>query len=83
MNLFFKYKQDAVMNINRCCLEAEQDFPEGHVNQRVTDFLSGMTKNKKENKHDSAIPVIYSLFCPYDDKCYHGDILYPGDDKKS
>lgn len=66
------------MNINRCCLEAEQDFPEGHVNQRVTDFLSGMTKNKKENKHDSAIPVIYSLFCPYDDKCYHGDILYPG-----
>lgn len=26
MNLFFKYKQDAVMNINRCCPEAEQDF---------------------------------------------------------
>ena len=50
MNLFFKYKQDAVMNINRCCREPEQDFPEGYVNQQVTDFLSGMTKKKKENK---------------------------------
>lgn len=34
------------MNINRCCREPEQDFPEGYVNQQVTDFLSGMTKKK-------------------------------------
>lgn len=34
------------MNINRCCREPEQDFPEGHVDQRVTDFLSGLTKKK-------------------------------------
>ncbi|EMP1178775.1 hypothetical protein RGI82_002178 [Morganella morganii] len=78
MNLFFKYKQDAVMNINRCCREPEQDFPEGYVNQQVTDFLSGMTKKKKENKHVSAIPGINSLFCPYNDKCYYGDILNSG-----
>lgn len=64
------------MNINRCCREPEQDFPEGHVDQRVTDFLSGLTKKKKENKHDSAIPGVNLLFCLYDDKCYHGDVLY-------
>ncbi|AVK35597.1 hypothetical protein CSB69_0446 [Morganella morganii] len=36
------------MNINRCCPEAEQDFPEDHVNKRVTNFLSGVIKRKKK-----------------------------------
>ena len=37
------------MNINRCCPEAEQDFPEDHVNKRVTDFCRGNKKKKKIN----------------------------------
>lgn len=64
------------MNINPCFRETELCCPDGNSNQKITGFLAGIVKKKKENKQDSVIQVINLPACQYDDKHYHSDTLY-------
>lgn len=75
MNLFFKYKQDAVMNINRCCPEAEQDFPWFNklpdlnsksiesLSQEIAAFIYNDLAELAEGRTDeSDLKIIWQLF---------------------
>ncbi|EPB5148621.1 hypothetical protein PQM29_002014 [Morganella morganii] len=65
-----------MINIEPCCSDTEPVCRGEGVNNQVVDFLSGIIKRKLKKQDDNNISECFFNQCQYDNKYYHGNILF-------